>query len=108
MRELQETSFIQYLHRHDAVALEPEDPQALAKDLNLQEKDLTPKVASERILDISDMAKLLFAANRIRKFGKKKHIIQAERAEKLCQLHPEFGVEAKAILARHALMLGDL
>lgn len=108
MRELQEASFIQYLHRRDAVALKPEDPRALAKDVNLRERDLTPKVASERILDISDMAKLLFAANRIRKFGKKKHIIQAERAEMLCQLHPEFGVEAKTILARHALMLGDL
>jgi len=108
MREFQEASFIQYLHRHDAVDLKPEGSRALAKDLNLQEKDLTTKVASERILDISDMAKLLFAANRIRKFGKKKYVIQAERAERLCQLHPEFGVEAKAILARHVLMLGDL
>lgn len=108
MRELQEASFIQYLYNYDAVALKPEDPRELAKDLNLQEKDLIKKVASERMFDLSDMEKFLFAANHIRKLGKKKHIIQAERAEKLCQLHPEFGVEAKTILARHAFMLGEL
>jgi hypothetical protein len=100
--------FVEYLARTEPAALLPEDPHRLAKKYKLNDEDVCERTATIQIRNHDDLIKHMFAVHILRKYGKIKHHKLADRIDRLCRIHPEFGHEAKAVLAHHSLELGAL
>ncbi|MGY9049928.1 MAG: hypothetical protein ACKVKF_23540, partial [Rhodobacterales bacterium] len=70
-------------------------PNALQK---WQGSELAIKNAALRIRRIDDVLSHMLAAQQLREEGGASNLEQAKRIERLCQVHPRFGMSAKRML----------